>query len=700
MKKILEGSRAIAETINNVRPMVVSAFPITPQTHIVEDLAKFKADGEASYEYVRTESEFAALSVLIGASAAGVRTYTATSSQGLLLMTEVIFNVAGMRLPIVMTDANRAISAPINIWCFSKDAQVLMADLTYKPINKIKIGDAVLGKDNRGNLVYTNVKKLYSRFADDLVRLRSDKFDLLCTPEHRFYYRNGHDHWTEAKKLKNKNLHWLGYGFDNNDEYKRGWLTGVSDGDGCFFKDKQNRFKFSLKVKDEEMVDNFILWSNYFGFPLRKATYMEKEGYYIAVITSNSRGKEFESFLNKNNCTNDFRRGYLAGMYDAEGTGPFKVKQAVIYNNNKELIKFISDSLKLLDISFKVYVDTRRGGFHINDNYHVKINNVPEFFIRCRPIISRKRDNLLRMTLKSVKSRVKIDEVIEVHQKTKVYNIETGTNNYIVNGLLAHNCDQQDAVTMRDAGWIMLYGEDNQETCDLHILAFKVAEQLEIPVMVNVDGFILTHVVEPVEIETPEKIKKYLPAFAPKEKLDINHPLTFGAFATPKHYFEIRKELHDDLSASVKTLEIEMKNFGKHFGRALSLAEYFGDKNADTVIIAMGSVLGTIREAADELRQKGSKVGILKISSLRPFPDELITKLLSGAKNIAVVDKSISLGTEGIIATEVRRALNGQGKNISSFIVGLGGRDITKDMIKKIYKSASGKNAKAVFVGE
>ncbi len=377
MKKILEGSRAIAETINNIKPAVVSAFPITPQTHIVEDLAKFKADGEAAYEYVRTESEFAALSVLIGASAAGARTYTATSSQGLLLMTEVIFNAAGMRLPIVMTDANRAISAPINIWN-----------------------------------------------------------------------------------------------------------------------------------------------------------------------------------------------------------------------------------------------------------------------------------------------------------------------------------DAQDAVTMRDAGWIMLYGEDNQETCDLHILAFKVAEQLEIPVMVNVDGFILTHVVEPVEIETSEKIKKYLPVFAPKEKLDVNHPLTFGAFATPKHYFEIRKELHDDLCSSIKTLEIEMKNFGKHFGRPLSLAEYSGEKNADTVIVAMGSVLGTIREAADELRQKGERVGILKISSLRPFPDELIIKLLSGAKNIAVVDKSISLGTEGIVATEIRRALNGQGKNISSFIVGLGGRDITKDMIKKIYKSAGSKNATAVFVGE
>src|SRR3989339_1292979 len=116
MRKILEGSRAIAETINICRPAVIAAYPITPQTHIVEDLAKFKADGEATYDFVRTESEFSAASIVLGASASGVRTYTASSSQGLLLMTEVLFDIAGLRLPVVMTCANRAVSAPINIW--------------------------------------------------------------------------------------------------------------------------------------------------------------------------------------------------------------------------------------------------------------------------------------------------------------------------------------------------------------------------------------------------------------------------------------------------------------------------------------------------------------------------------------------------------------------------------------------------------
>ncbi|MFA4834397.1 MAG: pyruvate ferredoxin oxidoreductase, partial [Patescibacteria group bacterium] len=123
--QILEGSRAIALTIKNIKPAVISAYPITPQTHIVEDLAKFKADGEVSYEYVRAESEFAAASIILGASATGVRVYSATSSQGLLLMAEVVFNIAGMRLPIVMTCANRAVSAPINIWNDQQDAMTV-----------------------------------------------------------------------------------------------------------------------------------------------------------------------------------------------------------------------------------------------------------------------------------------------------------------------------------------------------------------------------------------------------------------------------------------------------------------------------------------------------------------------------------------------------------------------------------------------
>ena len=376
---MLEGSRAIALTIKNIKPVVVSAYPITPQTHIVEDLAKFKADGQADYEYVLAESEFAAASIVAGASAAGVRVYSATSSQGLLLMAEVIFNIAGMRLPVVMTCANRAVSAPINIWN-----------------------------------------------------------------------------------------------------------------------------------------------------------------------------------------------------------------------------------------------------------------------------------------------------------------------------------DQQDVMTVRDAGWILLFAENHQEAVNQHIMAFKLAERLRLPVMVNVDGFVMTHTYEPVIIPNTEQIKKYLPDYkpAPGQFLNPANPATLGALATPAHYMEIRQELHEDLTASLGVINKEFKTFNKHFKISKTdtgLVEYTGPKNSKTILVAMGSVVGTIKDTI----KTSNDIGILKIKCLRPFPLDEIIKILKPAKNIAVIDKSISLGHIGPLAGDIKAVAQGKiNTNISSFIVGLGGRDITGEMIKKIIKQAGKKSDKAQFIGK
>ncbi|MDP2709336.1 MAG: pyruvate ferredoxin oxidoreductase [bacterium] len=383
-QQILEGSRAIALTIKNIRPAVISAYPITPQTHIVEDLAKFKADGRADYEYVRAESEFAAASIVAGASAAGARVYSATSSQGLLLMAEVIYNIAGMRLPVVMTCANRAVSAPINIWN-----------------------------------------------------------------------------------------------------------------------------------------------------------------------------------------------------------------------------------------------------------------------------------------------------------------------------------DQQDVMAVRDAGWILLFAENHQEAVNQHIMAFKLAEKLKLPVMVNVDGFVLTHTYEPVTIPEVEQIKKYLPDYKPEPGAYLNptNPVTLGPLATPAHYMEIRQELHDDLNASFKAIDQEYKNFNKIIplskgdARGLNngLLEYSGPKKPDTIIIALGSVVGTIKETVGQ----SDRIGILKIKTYRPFPAEQILKIIKSAKHIAVIDKAISLGAIGPLASDVKAAAQGRASaNISSFIVGLGGRDVTAGMIKKIIKLAGKKNNRAQFIGK
>ncbi len=377
-KKIIEGSQAIAQVIKNLHPAVVSAYPITPQTHIVEKLAKLKADGEADYEYVRAESEFAAASIILGASATGVRVYSATSSQGLLLMSEVIFNIAGMRLPIVMTTANRAVSAPINIWN-----------------------------------------------------------------------------------------------------------------------------------------------------------------------------------------------------------------------------------------------------------------------------------------------------------------------------------DHSDIMAVRDAGWIQLFASDNQEAVDLHILAYKIAEQLKLPVMINVDGFILTHAFEPVIVPSQNLIKKYLPDYKPNPGtyLDPNNPVTLGAFFTPAHYFETREELHNDLVASASFIKKEYRNLVKILNRKNKdngLFEYYGPKKPETILVALGSVIGTLREAIKD----NKKIGVLKIKTYRPFPGEEINKILLRSKNIAVIEKAVSLGQAGPLYSDIKTSLKNHKLNISNYIVGLGGRDVTTKMIKEIIISSKKNNTKTKFIGK
>ncbi len=377
-KQLLEGSQAIAEIIKNLEPAVVSAYPITPQTHIVEKLAKLKANGEGDYEYVRAESEFAAASIILGASATGVRVYSATSSQGLLLMSEVIFNIAGLRLPIVMTCANRAVSSPINIWC-----------------------------------------------------------------------------------------------------------------------------------------------------------------------------------------------------------------------------------------------------------------------------------------------------------------------------------DHGDVMAIRDAGWIQLFASDNQEAVDLHILAYKIAEQLSLPVMVNVDGFILTHAFEPVAVYEPSLLKKYLPDYKPAAGTYLNpdNPVTLGAFFTPAHYFETRETLHDDLTASLAIIKKEYRSLMKLLNKKNNddgLVEYFGPKKPETILVALGSVIGTIRETIKDDR----KIGVLKIKTYRPFPGEEINRILLRAKNIAVIEKAISLGQSGPLFSDIKAALPKNKLNLSNYIVGLGGRDVTEKMIKEIIKSAKHSNKKTKFIGK
>ena len=363
-----EGSKAVAETVKLCRPNVIAAYPITPQTHISEELAQTVANGELKAEYVTVESEFAAASVVLGASATGARTYTATSSQGLLLMTEVLFNISGMRLPVVMTCANRAVSSPINIWN-----------------------------------------------------------------------------------------------------------------------------------------------------------------------------------------------------------------------------------------------------------------------------------------------------------------------------------DQQDSISVRDAGWVQLYAEDIQEASDLHLQAFRIAEHPEVllPVMVCMDGLILTHAYEPVDLIAQKEADAFLPPYQPQYYLTPKNPITFGAMMGPESYMEARYQLDQALRGSARIVEEVAKEFKERFGRFQGiLVDTYCIEGAEIVLVAMGSVISTIKEAIDLLRKDGVKVGLLKVRCFRPFPGEAIKEALVGAREVLVIDRAFSPGSGGVLTTEIRAALQDVKKapEIKGHITGLGGREISVETIINIVK--------------
>jgi len=272
--------------------------------------------------------------------------------------------------------------------------------------------------------------------------------------------------------------------------------------------------------------------------------------------------------------------------------------------------------------------------------------------------------------------------------------------------------DHQDVMAVRDAGWLQLFAENHQEAVNQHILAYKLAEKLQLPVMVNVDGFILTHSYEAVEIPSPTLIKKYLPDYQPLPGtfLDPQNPVTLGAFFTPSHYFEVRQALHEDLKNSLETIKKDYKLFQKIFKLSANrttvikgqrqidngLIEYSGPKNPQTIIVALGSVVGTIKETL----KNEPKVGVLKIKVFRPFPGTEIKKYLERAANIAVVEKALSLGQAGPLYTEIAAQLPGGRNNLRNYIVGLGGRDVTVKIIKQIIKDTRHKNNSLKFMGK
>jgi len=255
--------------------------------------------------------------------------------------------------------------------------------------------------------------------------------------------------------------------------------------------------------------------------------------------------------------------------------------------------------------------------------------------------------------------------------------------------------DHSDVMALRDAGWINFFAEDNQAAIDQHVLAYYLAEKLSLPVMINVDGFILTHLSEPLILPTTAAIKKFLPNLpASANRLDPASPTTTGHLVGPTDFYRFRQKLDQDLLAAGPEINLAYDRWQRLLGRpgarplGNGLIEWHGPRQAKTVLVAMGSVIGTLKTAADELNRSNQKIAVLQIKTWRPFPYDLVKKFLA-KKQAIIINKAVSPGALPPLSCEVAAAVTNAGTKIIHAAAGLGGGDITVEQISRLVKRST-----------
>lgn len=246
--------------------------------------------------------------------------------------------------------------------------------------------------------------------------------------------------------------------------------------------------------------------------------------------------------------------------------------------------------------------------------------------------------------------------------------------------------DQSDSLSQRDTGWMQFYVEDNQEVLDTVIQAFKIAERVHLPAMVCYDAFFLSHTYEPVNIPKIEDVDAFLPPFAPEFILDPENPRSFNMLTMPDVYMEFRYKMQRAHEQAKDVVDEVGADFGKAFGRSYGAVETVACEDADMILVTSSSTTSPARVVIDGLRKEGHKVGLLKARMFRPFPAEKVRKILGRAQKVAVIDRNISFGKGGIFADEIRGAIADDPSHpaVHGYIAGLGGRDITPEMIREI----------------
>ena len=245
--------------------------------------------------------------------------------------------------------------------------------------------------------------------------------------------------------------------------------------------------------------------------------------------------------------------------------------------------------------------------------------------------------------------------------------------------------DHSDSMSQRDSGWVQLFAESNQEAADLHLQAYRLAEQISLPVMVCMDGFILTHAFDEVELIDQADADAFLPPFEPRQVLDPDTPMTIGAMVGPEAFTEVKYLMHARQMQALDAIPPIAADFEARFARPSGgLVRGYRIEDAETIVVALGSVLGTIEDVVDELREQGVKIGAVSIKCFRPWPREEVRKVLRGANRVVVIEKAFAVGAGGIVGQNVRLALSGLTPVVFDIVAGLGGRPITRRSLRTL----------------
>jgi pyruvate/2-oxoacid:ferredoxin oxidoreductase alpha subunit len=264
--------------------------------------------------------------------------------------------------------------------------------------------------------------------------------------------------------------------------------------------------------------------------------------------------------------------------------------------------------------------------------------------------------------------------------------------------------DQTDSLAQRDTGWIQLYCEDGQEVLDTTLQAFRLAEAVNLPVMVVQDAFYLSHTFEPIDVPDQQQVDRFLPPPSPRIRLDTADPRAFNQLVTPAAYMEMRYNIQLAMEeAQLRLVQID-REFQSVFNRTYGPVEAVRCQDADIVLVTTGTVTSTGRQVIADLKSRGENVGLLKIKMFRPFPADIICRHLKSAQKIAVIDRNFSFGAGGIFAQEIRAALCNcePHPQVFAYVAGLGGRDITPDTLIEIYnhtKNNSAPDDQSIWIG-